>query len=280
MTMLRIDTHHHLWQYSAADYSWISPEMGVLRRNFTPADLQPEMERAGIKYSVAVQASQTLDHTRFLLNAAKQYPFIKGVVGWVPLADADVEMDLEHFASDRTLCGIRHVLHDETDDYYMLRADFNRGIRTLERFDLAYDILIFEHHLLQTIHFVDKHPAQTFVVDHLAKPRVRDDSISPWCERMCELAKRPNVYCKLSGLATEGDHTRWTQAQLSRYIEVVLRAFEPRRVMFGSDWPVCLLAITYSQWATLVSEEIAKLSVTEQARIWFGTAAEAYRLSV
>ena len=193
----KIDSHHHLWQFNQPEYPWISENMTVLRRDFTPSDLKPELAANGIDYTVAVQASQTLNETRALLNAAKQHSFIKGVVGWVPLIDSEVEMDLEHFAADKNLRGVRHVLHDEDDDSYMLRDDFNRGIRALRQFDLAYDILIFQRHLPQTIQFVDQHPKQVFVVDHLAKPRVRDKELSPWRERIVELAKRQNVFSKI-----------------------------------------------------------------------------------
>lgn len=278
--MLRIDAHHHLWQYTAADYAWINDGMKLLRRDFTAPEFKREMERAGVDGSVVVQASSTLNETRALLNAAKKFSFIRGVVGWVPLDDPDVEMDLEHFAADPKLRGVRHVLHDESDDDYMLREDFNRGIRTLLRFDLTYDILIFERHLPQTVEFVDRHPGQRFVVDHLAKPRVRDGVMSPWREWMFELAKRPNVYCKLSGLATEAEHGSWTKAQLAEYVDVVLNAFSAERVMFGSDWPVCLLAVSYEAWVGLVREEISKLSASEQERIWSGSAVEAYKLRV
>ena len=278
--MSRIDAHHHLWQYNAQDYGWIREQMTVLRRDFTPDDLKAEMDASGITGSVAVQASSSVNETRFLLAAAANHAFIKGVVGWVPLIEPAVEADLERFAADKKLRGIRHVLHDEADDHYMLRPDFNEGIRKLRKFGLAYDILIFERHLPQTIEFVDRHPDQLFIVDHLAKPRVRDNALSPWREHMFELAKRPHVYCKISGLATEGDYDNWTQEQLRIYIDVVLQAFGPKRVMFGSDWPVCLLAISYGRWVSLVSEQIAGLSASEQSRIWSGTAIEAYQLSV
>ena len=276
--MLKIDAHHHLWQFDAPQYGWIGTDMQVLRRNFGPRDLKQEMDQAGIDYAVAVQARQTLEETRFLLNAAAGHSFIKGVVGWVPLVDVDVEMDLERFAADAKLRAVRHVLHDESDDHYMLRDDFNRGLCTLRKFDLTYDVLIFERHLPQTITFVDKHPDQLFVVDHLAKPLVRAGEMSPWRDRLFELAKRPHVYCKLSGLATEGDHSAWTAQQLSVYMDVVLEAFGPRRVMFGSDWPVCLLAISYERWVGLIGELVAPLSESEQTRIWSGTAIEAYKL--
>ena len=278
--MLRIDSHHHLWHYTPQDYGWITSQMSALRRNFTPDDLKAELDANQIDYCIAVQARQTLNETRFLLNAARNHPFIKGVVGWLPLTDEDLDLDLEHFSKDAKLRAVRHVLQDETDDNYMLRDDFNRGIRALRPYDLAYDILIFERHLPQTVEFVDKHPAQRFIVDHLAKPSIRDGEISAWREWIVEIARRPNVYCKLSGLATEADPTAWTEAQLREYMDVALNAFGPRRVMFGSDWPVCLLAISYQQWAALVTAAIAKLSTTEQARIWSGTAIEAYKLLV
>jgi L-fuconolactonase len=278
MTMYKLDAHHHLWTFNTQDYGWISDQMTAIRRSFTPDDLHTEMTAAGISGSVAVQARQSLEETRFLLNAAATHPFIHGVVGWVPLTDMDVEMDLERFSADKKLRGIRHVLQDEADERYMLRDDFNRGIRALRKFDLTYDVLIFERHLPQTIEFVDKHPEQRFVVDHLAKPRAKYNAISPWREHLLELAKRPNVYCKISGLATEADHGKWTKAQLEPYIHVVLEAFGPRRVMFGSDWPVCLLAISYQRWVGLVSEEVSKLSTDEQSSFWAGAATEAYKL--
>jgi L-fuconolactonase len=278
--MTKLDAHHHLWQYNTQDYGWITDQMSVLRRSFTPSDLKAQLDANGITGSIAVQARQILDETTFLLAAAASHSFIKGVVGWVPLIDPKVEADLERFAQDKRLRGVRHILQDETDEHYILRPDFNRGIRTLKKFHLAYDILIFERHLPQTIEFVDKHPDQRFIVDHLAKPRVRYNAVSPWREHMFELAKRPHVYCKISGLATEGDHAKWTKEHLRTYMDVVLQAFGPKRVMFGSDWPVCLLAIKYGQWVALVSEEIAGLSLSEQDRIWSETAVEAYQLSV
>jgi L-fuconolactonase len=170
------------------------------------------------------------------------------------------------------------VLHDEADERYILREDFNRGVAELRRFDLAYDILIFERHLPQTLEFVDRHPNQIFIVDHLAKPRVRDGVISPWRENMRELAKRPHVYCKISGLATEGDQAKWSETQLRPYMDWILSAFGPKRVLFGSDWPVCLLAIGYGQWAEIVARFVNRLSEEEQERIWSATAREAYKL--
>jgi L-fuconolactonase len=254
--------------------------MQALRRDFLPADLHKEMIAAGISGSVAVQARQTVEETRWLLELAGQNDFMKGVVGWVPLADPKVGAVIEKFAVNRKLRGVRHVLQDEPDENHILREDFNRGIRELAHYNLTYDILIFERHLPQTIQFVDKYPNQKFVVDHLAKPRVKYKAISPWREHMHELAKRQNVYCKISGLATEADHRKWTEEQLQPYMDTVIEAFSPRRVMFGSDWPVCLLAIGYQRWAGIVAKTAARLSIGEQQRLWAETAIEAYGLKL
>jgi L-fuconolactonase len=176
------------------------------------------------------------------------------------------------------LRGLRHIVQDEPDPNYILRDDFNAGIRTMGRFGLVYDILIFERHLPQTIKFVDRHPKQVFVLDHIAKPRIRAGEISPWRENIQELARRQNVYCKVSGMVTEADWVQWTPGQMTPYIEVVLEAFGPRRLMFGSDWPVCLLASPYAKWVTLMEMTFGTLSISEQERIWSGTAFEAYCL--
>ena len=274
---MTIDAHHHLWKYSAAEYGWIAPEQRVIRRDFLPEDLEPLMHHFGIEGTVAVQARQTLEETTWLLGLGEKHPLIRGVVGWVPLTDgAGVKRSLQQFAGNRRLRGVRHVIHDEPDPRYILRKDFNEGVSALREFGLRYDILIFERHLPAAIEFVDRHPNQTFVLDHVAKPRIKDKIMSPWDRNMRELAKRQNVYCKLSGMVTEADPQRWTPADLRPYIDVVLAAFGPRRLMYGSDWPVMLLAGDYARWYGTVTNAIAKLSKAEQDRIMGGTAAEAY----
>jgi L-fuconolactonase len=272
-----IDAHHHLWKYSAAEYGWITPEMTVIRRDFFPADLEPLMHHFGIEGTVAVQARQTLDETAWLLELAEKHALIRGVVGWVPLTEgAGVKRSLERFAANKRLRSVRHVVQDEADPRYILRKDFNEGVSTLYEFGLRYDILIFERHLPAAIEFVDRHPNQTFILDHIAKPRIKDKIISPWDRNMRELAKRQNVYCKLSGMITEADPQHWTAEGLQPYTDVVLGAFGPRRVMYGSDWPVMLLAGDYERWYRTVRLAIGKLSQAEQDRIMGGTAAEAY----
>jgi L-fuconolactonase len=275
-----IDSHHHFWRYNATEFGWISDAMAVIRRDFLPADLKREIARAGVDGVVSVQARQTLEETNWLLDLADQNDFIRGVVGWVPLISGTVTEDLERLAKRPRLKGVRHVLHDEADDNYVLRDDFNRGVGQLRRFNLAYDILIFERHLPQTIAFVDRHPGQVFIVDHIAKPRIKHNkTLSPWRSKLRELAKRPNVYCKVSGMVTEADWATWKPRQLRPYFDSVLDAFGPHRVMFGSDWPVCLVACDYARWRDVVSGFIAALSPAEQAAVMSGSAIKAYSLS-
>ncbi len=275
---MKIDSHHHFWKYNPDEYGWMSDAMNVIRRDFLAEDLRREIKAAGVDGVVSVQARQTLEETRFLLDIANDNGFIKGVVGWVPLVSNNVRQAMSQFESERKLKAYRHVLHDEADDNYMLREDFNAGIRAVSEARLVYDILIFEKHLPQTLQFVDRHPNQVFVVDHIAKPRIMDGYLSPWQLRIRELAKRENVYCKVSGVATEARWDNRTEHEFIPYLDTVLESFGPGRLMFGSDWPVCLLAIEYGRWFKLVSDHITGLSTTEQNRILGGTAVEAYRL--
>ena len=273
-----IDAHHHLWNYDTEDYAWIGPEMNVLRRNFTPADLHIEMQQAGVDGAIAVQARQTLQETEWLLSLAAPNDFMRGVVGWAPLIDAAVSDDLQRLAAQPKLKGIRHVLQDEPDDFYMLRNDFNAGISQLRRFNLVYDVLVFERHLPQTIQFVDRHPDQLFVIDHIAKPRIREGVLLPWRENLKELARRSHCFCKLSGVLTEADWQNWRPEGIHPYLDAALDAFGPNRCLFGSDWPVLLLADSYAGWVATVKNFVSRLSSTEQARVLGGTAAEVYRL--
>src|SRR5712692_4987349 len=259
MPYAKIDAHHHLWKYSAPQYPWISENMGVLRRDFLIQDLMDVLEESNIEGVVTVQARQTLAETRWLLDLARRHNFIRGVVGWVALTDPKVDRDLEPFSTHGKLKSVRHVLHDEPDDFYILREDFNRGIKLLKDFDLRYDLLI-------------------FVLDHIAKPKIKEGVISPWRENITELARRENVFCKLSGLVTEAGWQSWTEADLDPYLQIVLKAFGPDRVIFGSDWPVILLGSSYKRWVDIVQRAISHLSEYEQERIWGKTATEVYRL--
>ncbi len=275
---LKIDSHHHFWSYHPTEYAWIDDSMPAIRRDFLPEHLRAEIAAAGINGVVSVQARQSIGETGWLLDFAARNEFIKGVVGWVDLVSPTAGAQLERFAACPKLKGVRHVVQAEPDDNFLLRDDFNRGIRELKRGSLVYDILIFERQLRQAIRFVDAHPNQIFVLDHLAKPGIKDNGFERWEKPFRELARRENVFCKVSGMVTEADHAGWTEIQLRPYFETTLQAFTPRRLMFGSDWPVCLLACGYVRWLNLVSNWISGCSPDEQARIMGGTAAEAYAL--
>ncbi len=273
-----IDAHHHFWRYTTAEFGWIDDAMRVIRRDFLPTDLAREMRNAGVDGAVSVQARQTLEETRWLLQLAQENAFVRGVVGWVPLIDAKVGSVLDELAANKKLRAVRHVLQGEPDERYMLREDFNRGIAALTSRGLVYDLLIFERHLPQTIEFVDKHPKQVFVLDHVAKPRIKDDLLEPWRKNIRELARRPHVYCKISGMVTEADYTAWTESQLQVYFDTVLESFGPARLMLGTDWPVCTVACGYKQWVDLVRGWSKGLSAGEQKQILGETAVKAYRL--
>lgn len=275
---MRIDAHQHYWRYDAIEYDWIDDSMQRIRRDFLPKDLQPQIQAAGIDGVISVQARQSLTETKWLLQLADENEFIRGVVGWVPLVTPIVGETLQQLATNPKLRAVRHVVQDEPDDDFILRDDFNQGIGLLQQFDLAYDILIFERQLTQAIAFVDRHPNQVFILDHIAKPRIGANLIEPWRRNITNLAKRQNVYCKLSGMVTEGHFADWSSAQLRPYWEVVLQAFGPSRLMFGSDWPVCLVACDYVRWFETVVTFAAQLSEAEQQALFGATAVEAYSL--
>jgi L-fuconolactonase len=275
---MKIDSHQHFWKYDPAEYEWIYESMTAIRRDFLPPELKRELDNAGFDGAVSVQARQALKETNWLLDLADAHNFIKGIVGWVPLAEANLRQILDGLANRRKLKGIRHIVQAEPDERFILRDEFNAGVRALADYDLVYDILIYERHLPQAIEFVDRHPNQVFVLDHLAKPQVKEHVVEPWRNNIRQIAERENVFCKISGLVTEADWKSWSEAQLSVYLETVLDAFGPSRVMFGSDWPVCLVASRYEKWYEVVCRFCEKLSADEQARVFGGTAIEVYRL--
>jgi L-fuconolactonase len=275
---MRIDSHHHFWQYDPIEYSWMNEKMGILKQNYAPNHLLEEITKSGIDGVVSVQASQSIKETDDLLFHAQKHDFIKGVVGWFPLAELKVGTILERYAANPWLKGVRHVVQDETDDRFILGEEFNRGISLLKDFDLVYDILIYERQLSASIEFVDQHPELIFVLDHIAKPKIIDEIFEPWATQMKDLSKRSNVYCKLSGMATEADWENWSVEDLHPYMEIALECFGPGRIMFGSDWPVARLAIEYAQWVEICRTFISKLSTDEQKNIEGGTAIKVYKL--
>ena len=274
----RIDAHHHLWRYSAEEYGWIDESMSLLRRDFLPDDLVREIAAAGIDGTVAVQARQTMEETRWLLELADECEAIRGVVGWAPIAGEEFPSVMEEFEYRRKLKGLRHVIQGEKDENYILRADFNAGIRALEDSGLVYDILIYERQLPQTIEFVDEYPGQVFVLDHVAKPLIGAGVMEPWAERMRELGQRENVWCKVSGMVTEADWRGWSAERMRPYLDVAVEAFGPERLMAGSDWPVCLVASEYGRWFEVLNEYFAGFSESEREALFGGTATEVYGL--
>ncbi|TWT91080.1 Amidohydrolase [Pseudobythopirellula maris] len=272
-----IDAHHHFWSYDSQEYDWITPEMQVLRRDFLPADLRVEAESAGVDGVVSVQARQTVDETRWLLELAANEPLVRGVVGWAPLASDNAADELAPFTDDPKLVGVRHVVQGEPPGF--LDGDaFNRGVALLDGLGLAYDLLVFERQLDEAIRFADRHPTTRLVLDHIAKPRIADGEIDAWAGRIGRLAQRENVWCKVSGMVTEADWTAWSPKSLQPYFDTVLEAFGPRRLMFGSDWPVCRVACDYARWAEVVREWAAPLSVEEREWLFDRAACEAYRI--
>ena len=273
-----IDTHHHFWNYNPLEFDWIDNEMAPIRKNFLPPNLKETITEAGVEGVVSVQARQSIEETNWLLQLASENDFIKGVVGWVPLVSPTIHEILDKYRDFPKLKGVRHVVQGELDPEFILRDDFNNGISILKNYNLVYDILILESQLPNTIKFVQKHPEQQFVVDHVAKPKIKTNEIKEWQKNMKEIARHKNVAWKISGMVTEADYKNWTEKQLNPYIDTVLEIFAPERVMFGSDWPVCLVATNYKSWLDLVKKKIQQFSTNEQEQILYKNAIGIYNL--
>jgi L-fuconolactonase len=242
-----IDAHHHLWKFSEEDYGWISDTMSLLKKDYLPADIEKELNGAGVSGTVVVQARQSLEETRWLLDLAGKHPFIKGVVGWVELISDRLEEQLDEFTPHSGLVGVRNVIQDEPDDDYMLRPAFMEGIEKLGKYGLTYDFLIFPKHLESAAELARSFPEQKFVLDHLAKPHIKEGILEPWREDIESLAAQPNAWCKVSGMVTEADWKNWNHEDFMPYLDIVVKAFSVDRLMLGSDWPVCLLAGDYRE---------------------------------
>ena len=260
-----IDAHQHFWRFDAREYGWIDNTMGRIRRDFLPADASGDMQAAGVEACVAVQARQTLAETQWLLDLAARHPSIAAVVGWIDL-QGDVDAQIAAFGDAPALAGVRHVVQGEADGF-LERPAFLQGIGRLERFGLAYDILVYARQLPAAVAFARRFPRQRFVLDHLGKPEVRSGAFDEWRRQVESLAGLPHVWCKLSGLVTEADWATWTPAQLRPYLDAALEAFGPARVMMGTDWPVCLVAASYRDVVALVTDAITEYSIDEQRQI-------------
>jgi L-fuconolactonase len=276
---MRIDTHQHLWAYNPVEYAWMGPGMESLRRDFLPPDLAPLLKVSSVDGTVAVQARQTLEESTWLLELADQYPFIRGVVGWVDLRSLRVDEELEKLSRHRKFRGVRHVVQDEPDDRFMLREDFLRGIGRLKKFGLTYDLLLYARHLPAACELVKRFPEQPFILDHISKPLIKDRKLEPWATDIRRLAGFPNVTCKISGMVTEADWKNWKPTDFKPYLDVVFECFGPERLMVGSDWPVCTLAANYATVMQIAADYISKLSKDEQAAVWGGNALKFYGLS-
>lgn len=276
--MYRIDAHQHFWNYNPETHKWIDDSMRVLKRNFSPKDLQEELHAAQFDGCVSVQASQTEDETQFLLDYAKDYSFIRGVVGWLDLRDPNIEERLDIYCKFEKLKGLRHVIQDEPDDNFMLKDDFLRGISLLSKYNFTYDLLIFPRHLEVAVKLVHMFPRQRFVLDHIAKPDIKNGVISPWQEGIEKLASHTNVYCKLSGMVTEASWRDWKCEDFIPYLDVVFNAFGEDRLMIGSDWPVCTLAGNYTKVMSIVEKYLETRGEETGQKILGKNAIHFYRL--
>lgn len=256
--LMHIDTHQHFWHYNPVEFGWIDDSMPSLCRDFLAEDLEPELARAGFDGCIAVQVRQTSEETRWLLELADSFSFVLGVIGWVDLRANNVREQLAEFAENPKFLGVRHIVQSEPDDHFLLQPEFLRGVASLSEFDLSYDILIYACHLPAAAEFVQRLPRQRFVLDHMAKPLIKSGSRDPWTQDLRELAKLPNVFCKMSGLVTEADWRAWKLDDIAPYLDVAMECFGPDRLMIGSDWPVCTLAASYSQAMNLVIEFLSK----------------------
>jgi L-fuconolactonase len=276
----RVDAHQHFWRYSSAEYGWIDDAMAALRRDFLPADLEREIARAGFDACVAVQARQTLDETRWLLQLADAHPFVAGVVGWFDLQSPRVHEDLDRLGRHPKLVGVRHIAQSEPDDRFLLRPAFVDGLARLDAFDLAYDILVYSRHLPVAAELAANLPRQRFVLDHLAKPDIRGRAGAAWERDLRALAAQPNVWAKLSGLVTEADWTAWTPSDIRPYLDVAFDCFGAERLMIGSDWPVCTVAGDYKRTMAVVMDYLADRPERERDAVLGGNAVQFWNLQL
>lgn len=273
---MTIDSHQHFWRYDSARDGWITHSMSILKRDFLPEDLEAECNANGIDATIAVQADQSEAETLFLLDLAEGSKRIAGVVGWVDLRAPRVEERLRFFSKFEKLCGFRHIAQAEPDERFLVSRDFTRGIARLREFGFTYDILVYPRQLAAAIELVSQFPEQRFVVDHMAKPEIKTGSREPWATHMRTIAQNSNVYCKLSGLVTEADWHHWKPEDVIPYLDVVFKAFGPDRLMFGSDWPVCLLAASYRQVKQLMESYVEVHAADHKQNIFGGNAMRFY----
>jgi len=277
---MQIDAHQHFWKFDPVRDSWITGEMAVLQNDFMPFDLKPLLEQNGFEGCVVVQADQSVAETDFLIQLAQENDFIKGVVGWVNLQAGDINEKLGHYKQFPTVKGFRHILQGEEDRALMLKQSFKNGIASLQQYGFTYDILVFPDQLKFVKELVAMFPNQKFVIDHIAKPNIKEQSIAGWEKDISAIALHENLYCKISGLVTEADWRGWKQEDFTPYMDAVVKAFGVNRMMFGSDWPVCLLAASYQQTLDVVQTYFASFTNEEKQKLFGENAIEFYNLYI
>jgi L-fuconolactonase len=279
---LTVDAHHHFWQLGQPlDYAWLdAPQLAPIRRDYLPEHLEPLIRAAGVDRTIVVQTQHDLRENDWALGLAQRHAFIAGVVGWVDLASIDCERQLLMMKDDPKFVGVRHVTQDEPDPDFIVRDDVVRGLRVLEKHGVPFDLLFYVKHLRHAATLAAWLPDLPMVIDHLAKPRIKDRRIDDWLPQFQAAARHVNIYCKLSGMVTEADWSHWQVDDLKPYVQAALDAFGPERLMFGSDWPVCALAAPYGTVYQALRDALGPLSATELAQIFGGTAARFYRLQV
>jgi len=273
----RIDSHQHFWKYDSARHSWITDEMKIIKQDFLPKDLAPILNEHKIDGCVLVQVDQTESETEFFLELAKQNSFIKGVVGWIDFRSDKINERLNHFSQFKNLKGFRHIVQGEPKGF-LQQKKFLFGIKQLEKYNFTYDVLIYHHQLEEAVEYIRQFPNQKFVIDHLAKPNIRSNEFTNWSKGMKELSSFENVFCKLSGFTTEANWNSWKPEDFTPYFEFVLQNFGTKRLLYGSDWPVCLCSSTYKSQLQLVEDFISKLSTSEKQQIMGGNAIDFYNL--
>jgi len=276
---MTIDSHQHFWKYEPVKHSWIDDDMASIRKDFLVEDLQKVYKENSIDGCIAVQADQTLEETDFLIDLASKNSFIKGIVGWVDLRSKNINDILNHYNQFPAVKGFRHVVQGEKDHNFLLRPNFLKGISILEKYNFTYDILVFPHQLGSVLEFVQRFPKINFVIDHIAKPYIKDGFYKGWATLMQAIGQQNNVYCKLSGIVTEANYKTWTQEEIKPYLDLVFKAFSTKKLMFGSDWPVCLVGGNYQQIKELITNFIANLHQKEQDAIMGKNALKFYNIN-
>jgi L-fuconolactonase len=274
-----IDSHQHFWQVGRFDYPWMSPSLGVLYRDYLPAELEPILQANGVSRTVLVQASNSVEESRWMLSLAEKHSFIGGVVGWVDLMSPEVDVQLSELTAYQKFKGVRHLVESEPNDDWLVQPEVLRGLNRLSDSKLTYDLLVHTRHLKHVPTVAESCPDLALVIDHMAKPPIAANEINEWLQTMTPAAAYPNVHCKLSGLVTEANWDSWQTGDLRPYVESALELFGPQRMMFGSDHPVCLLASSYERVLHSFQEILSELSSTDRERIFANNAIDFYRLN-